>query len=530
MQRIILDDITFHYDNPYAPVFDGLSLAIDTSWRTALTGPNGRGKTTVLRLLAGELQPVRGTISMPLRTSYFPYQPVTPDAPTLDVITECVAPFREWERTMEQMLDAADETSLLRYGDILEQYEREGGYDIEARIERETADIGLDTEVLHRPFSSLSGGQQTRALIVALFLKTDIFPLLDEPTNHLDMQGRALLGEYLARKPGFILVSHDRALLDRCANHIVAINRNDVRVMQGSFSQWKEQMELEEEHERRRTANLQREIHALEEAAQQRRNWSFKKEGSYDEAREKQGKVDKGFVGRRAADHMKRALGIERRIESRITEKKSLLGNVETERQLKLQTDTDAPDIILSLENITVRFGEHTVLDNVSLRVRKGDRIAVVGPNGCGKTTLLRAAFGELPVESGTVYLPSYLTTARAYQHPLWATGFLREHLATAGFDETLFRTMMGCFGVTGTMFDRPLETFSFGQRKKVDLCRSFLHPAHLLVWDEPMNYIDLLSRESIEEAVRECAPTLLFVEHDRTFVENVATSVIELG
>lgn len=524
MQNIILDHVQFHYDDPYAPVFDDLSLAVDPSWRTALIGRNGRGKTTLLRLLTGELQPVRGTLSMPMATSYFPYRPGAPEASTLDVILSCVAPFREWERTMQRLLDAGDEKSLMRYGDILEWYEKEGGYDVEARCERETADIGLAPDVLHRPFSTLSGGEQTRALIVALFLKADVYPLLDEPTNHLDMQGRALLGDYLARKPGFLLVSHDRMLLDRCADHIVAINRNDVRVMQGSYSQWKQQTELEEEHEHRRAANLQREIHALEETARQRRTWSHAKE------KEKRGAYDKGFIGHRAARQMKRALAAERRIDDRIEEKKHLLGNVETERPLRIRTDSGAPDLVLSLENVTVRFGGHTVLDNISLQVHKGDRIALTGPNGCGKTTLLQAVFGEVPVESGTVYRPSYITTARAYQRPLWASGLLRDHLAGAGLDETLFRTVMGCFGVTGDIFERPLETFSFGQRRKVDLCRSFLYPAHLLVWDEPMNYIDLLSRTGIEEAVLECEPTLLFVEHDRAFVKHVATQVVELG
>lgn len=529
MQQIALHNVYFHYDNPYTQVFEDASLALNTSWRTALVGPNGRGKTTLLQLLMGTLQPVRGTVSMPVQTSYFPFPVHTPNAPALDVILDAVAPFRQWERAMEKLLDNGDEPSLLEYGNILEQYEKRGGYDIEVRCKREIASIGMDTDILQRNFATLSGGEQTRALIVALFLRSDSFPLIDEPTNHLDREGRELIGAYLARKPGFLLVSHDRTVLESCADHIVALHKNGIRVTNGSFSQWQEQVAREEEHEQRRTANLQREIHALQQAARQRRTWAHAKENSHQEAKAMYGKVDRGFVNKRAADHMKRAIAVEQRVEKKLAEKQSLLTNVEQARSLVLPTAADAPDIVLSVENATVYMGNRTVLSNVSLRVHRGERIAVLGRNGCGKTTLLRAALGELPLRSGITYIPPYLHTARSYQRPLWQRGYVREHLQQNNIDETHFRTIMGCFGIAGAVFDRPLETFSFGERKKVDLCRSFVEPSHLLVWDEPMNYIDVFSRQSIEEAILACTPTMLFVEHDSTFVERIATEVVSL-
>lgn len=529
MQQITLDNIHFHYDNPYTQVFSGVSLAMNTSWRTALVGPNGRGKTTLLQLLTGAVQPVQGTVSMPISTAYFPFAVRTPHTPTLEVIMEAVAPFRLWERTMEQLLDKGDEPSLLEYGTVLEQYEKHGGYTIEVRCKRELADIGMDTELLQRSFATLSGGEQTRALIAALFLRGDTFPLIDEPTNHLDREGRECIGAYLARKHGFLLVSHDRAVLDSCVDHVVALHKSGIRVMSGGFSQWQEQVQREEEHEQRRTANLQREIHALQQAAQQRRTWSYTKERSHKEAKEMYGKVDRGFVNKRAADHMKRAIAVEQRVEKKLAEKKGLLTNVEHTRTLALPMATSAPDVVLSIDNATVQMDNRTVLTNVSLRVHRGERIAVLGANGCGKTTLLRAALGEIPLQSGIAYIPPYLHVARAYQHPLWQCGYIRDHLHENNIDETHFRTVMGCFGITGAIFDRPLESFSFGQRKKVDICRSFLEPSHLLLWDEPMNYIDILTRQSIEEAILACTPTMLFVEHDRTFIERIATDVLSL-
>lgn len=523
MQKIHLDNIYFHYDNPYAQVFSGLSLAIDVSWRTALVGLNGRGKTTLLRLIAGDTQPTQGTVVVPVETSSFPHSVDNPHRPVLDVVIDCVAPFRAWEQEMERLLTLGGEENLALYGDLLERYEKLGGYDIEARCEQECARMGMESEVLRREFASLSAGQQTRVLIMAMFLRNDAFPLIDEPTNHLDMEGRDLLAEYLSHKQGFLLVSHDRAFIDRCTDHVVSLNRSDVRIMQGSFSQWRAQMDAEEEHERRRTENLQREIRSLEAAAQKRRSWSHSKE------KEKRGAADKGFIGHRAAKQMKRALSVERRIDEKLAEKQVLLGNAEAQRKLHIERDSSAPDIVLTVENASVELGGRRVLDGISLSVHKGERIAVLGANGSGKTTLLRAACGELTLAQGNAYIPPWLTIARSYQHPLWNTGYLRDHLHEQGIDETRFRTIMGSFGVAGDLFERPLETFSFGQRKKVDLCRSFVQPAHLLVWDEPMNYIDLISREQIEDAILVAQPTMLFVEHDRAFVESIATAVIEL-
>lgn len=523
MSTITLKDLDFHYHSPFTPVFDGLSIAIDTEWRTAVVGRNGRGKTTLLRLLRGELRPVGGTITVPVETCYFPSPVPDPGRSTMEVIRESVAPFALWERRMAELLAVGDEPSIAEYGDILERYQSARGYQIDALIEREIFEIGMEHATLGRPFATLSGGEQTRALVVALFLKPGAFPLIDEPTNHLDMEGRQMLGEYLARKSGFIVVSHDRHFLDTCVDHVLSINRGDVRINRGSFSGWQEQMEMEEEHERRRNENLKREIADLEADAGRRRSWSASKE------REKDSAADSGFVSGVAARQMKRALQAERRIEKKIEEKKSLLGNIENARALKLWTETKSPEILLTLDDVKLGFGERTIIEGFSLTVRKGERVAITGPNGCGKTTLLRAIAGEIEAVSGIIHLPRHLSIGRGHQIPLWNAGSLRDHLRDAGLDETAFRNIMGALGVSGDVFERPLESFSQGERKKVDLCRSFIGSAHLWIWDEPMNYIDLMSREQIEEAVLHHAPTMLFVEHDRRFVERIATRVVEL-
>ena len=523
MPRLQIQGLSFQYESRPTLLFEEVSLDIDLGWRTALVGRNGRGKTTLLRLIAGELVPTRGTVSAPPNVRRFPYDSGDPSRATRDVVRSCAGPFAALEERMEQLLAAGDEGSLADYAAVQERFEEQGGYTIEARVERELALLGFGEQALGRPFSSLSAGEQTRALVAALFLAADAFPLIDEPTNHLDMDGRELLGRYLAGRDGYILVSHDRHFLDLCCDHVVSINRGDVRVNQGSFSEWQMQMEREEEHERHRSANLQREVRSLESAARQRRDWSHAKE------KEKKGAPDKGFIGHQAARQMKKALATEERRDKKLDEKKDLLRNVEKERTVRLRADGKAPERVLSVTDVAVGFDGRPVLEGISFVLERGMRLALIGPNGCGKSTLLAAIAGERPVLAGSIHLPAHLTVVRGYQVPRWSAGLLRAHLAAEGIDETLFRTTMGSLGVGGDLFDRPLETFSMGERKKVDLCRSFLAPAHLLLWDEPMNYVDLASREDLEEVILREEPTMLFVEHDRRFVERIATDVFAL-
>ena len=227
---------------------------------------------------------------------------------------------------------------------------------------------------------------------------------------------------------------------------------------------------------------------------------------------------------------MRRARAIERRVDDKLAEKRSLLKNAESQARLKLKVEARSPDRVLNVQNITISRGGRALLKDFSMSVAKGERVALVGPNGCGKTSLLKAIVGELGPSAGVIDLPGHLAWSRATQVPRWRAGFLRDWLRQEAIEESLFRGILGAMGVCGEIFERDLATFSQGERKKVDLCRSFLNPSALLIWDEPLNYIDLMSRAQVEEVVLDHAPTLLFVEHDRVFIERIATRVIDLG
>ena len=509
-------------------VFENLTLNIDTGWRLGLIGRNGRGKSTLLNLLNKKILPVKGEVVSDLNTFYFPYIPDYIEQTTFNVIKENIAPFSHWEEQMDELSKAADEKSIKEYGEILEKFQNAHGYEIDSMIEKEFAEMVMNCDLLKRDFKTLSGGEQTRALIISLFLKRDSFPLIDEPTDHLDMKGRIILGEYLSNKKGFILASHDRNFLDTCVDHVLSINKSDVRINNGNYSQWKYNMQIEEDFEKRKNENLKREVNSLESAAKKGRYFSDGKE------REKigatQGGPDKGNIGRRSAKLMKRALHIELRINNKLEEKRSLLKNIEDERKLKIVNGKATGDKLLSIVNSSLSFDGNKIFENVSLDVFKGDRIALAGDNGSGKTSLIRAIKKEINLDEGSIHIPGYLKISYSEQNPEWTNGLLRDHLQRENIDETKFRNILGVMGAWGELFDRPLETFSKGQLKKVELCKSFLNESDLLIWDEPLNYLDTDSREQLEEVILKYEPTIVFTEHDKAFVENVATRVFVMS
>ncbi len=225
-------------------------------------GRNGRGKTTFLRLLLGTY-PYQGSIQAPVRFDYFPYEVPDPQETTLNCVREVVSPFAAWEAEMAACLERNGPGDLDRYGELQLRYAQQGGYEIDGLVRRELGKLGLGEEPLGRPFATLSNGERTKALLAALFLKRNNFLLIDEPTNHLDLAGRDLLAEYLRGKRGFILVSHDRAFLDRCVDHVLSINRNSIEVQRGNYTTWQQNKDLQDRYELERNEQLKGEIGRL---------------------------------------------------------------------------------------------------------------------------------------------------------------------------------------------------------------------------------------------------------------------------
>lgn len=498
MSIIKVSDLTFCYEGSYDNIFENVSFQLDTDWRLGLTGRNGRGKTTLLRLLEGRY-PYQGTIHASVGFDYFPY--AVPDAAQcpIDLLARICPEVPQWQ------------------------------------FLRELTPLEVSEDALYRPFSTLSGGEQSKLLLAMLFSRENRFLLIDEPTNHLDQLGRALVSRYLRSKKGFLLVSHDRAFLDGCVDHILSINRSSIEVQKGNFSSWYENKRRQDAFELSQNERLKKEIGRLQEAARQSSDWADRVENTKlgKNSAKVKGTADamggRAFIAEQSRRMQQRRKNLERRQQNAIEEKSALLKNIERSDALKLHPLTHHAQRLATLREVSIDYGGGAVCSGVSFTVTQGDRVALCGANGCGKSSILKLLCGQDIPYSGTLETASGLVISYVPQDASGLRGGLRDYAAGYGLDESLFLTILRKFGFERVQFKKDMGDYSAGQKKKVLLARSLCQSAHLYVWDEPLNYIDVLSRIQIEELLQAFRPTLLFVEHDRVFCENIATKTVEL-
>ena len=485
MAQISVTNLTFAYPNASDNVFENLTLHLDTRWRLGLIGRNGRGKTTLLRLLAGELSGT-GSVNVPGKTTVYP--PPTPPR------------------------EASVHAVMCRLAPGLELWQ----------AECELAQLDTHIPSVEVPFDSLSPGERTKVLLAAQFLADRGSLLIDEPTNHLDAPGRRALAAYLARKDGFLVTSHDREFLDGCTDHILALNRTSMELRKGSFSAWKADFENRLAAEDAQNARLKKEIRRLREAADRSAGWSARRENTKTQGR------DSGFEGHRAAKMMKRAKTQEKRQRQALAEAQELLHDAETPAALKMFPLTFPRETLASFSDVAPSY-PGAPFSPATFAVCRGDRIVLEGQNGTGKTSLLRLLEGEDLPHTGRLHIAGSLRVSWLPQDTSCCRGSLRDLASVRGLDWTQFLTMLRQLDFPRSHLDRDLQSLSEGQRKKALLGASLCEQAHLYVWDEPLNYVDLYTRMQIEELVLKARPTLLIVEHDLAFVEAVATKRIRL-
>ena len=496
MSLIQVSHLTFAYDGSYDNVFEDQNFQIDSDWKLGFTGRNGRGKTTFLRLLMGQYA-YQGTISSSLRFVYFPCEPRHPDWLAWDALEELEPELTRW------------------------------------KLLREMARLELEEEVLFRPFETLSHGEQTKLLLALLFLRENGFPLIDEPTNHLDVHGREVVSRYLSGKKGFLLVSHDRAFLDGCVDHILSINKASIDVQKGNFSSWWENKRRQDAYELAENDKLKKEIGRLRETAREKAQWSDAAESRKTGISRIQVDNVKGWrplQGAKSKKQMARAKAIETRRETAIEEKEKLLKNIEHQAALKLSQPAYHKERLLQLRDLTVDYGNGPVFDPVCFELLQGDRLALLGRNGSGKSSILKLLCGEVIPFTGSMEKGSGLTISYVPQDAGALQGSLSDYARACQIDESLFKAILIKLDFARKQFAKDMADFSAGQKKKVLIARSLCEKSHLHIWDEPMNYIDVISRMQIEELILEHQPTLLLVEHDRAFCERVATKTVELA
>ena len=486
MATIKISNLTFSYDGSYDVIFDDVSLQIDTKWKLGFCGRNGRGKTTFLKLLMGAYE-YRGKIYSDVSFDYFPFTVQDDWLSVLDILSEIAPTVQEWQ------------------------------------IRKELQLLAMDDGVLWQPFNTLSNGEQTKVLLTALFLKENNFLLIDEPTNHLDAGARKIVANYLKNKSGFVLVSHDRAFLNECTDHTLSVNKANIEIVKGNFSSWWEQKGRQDDFELAQNEKLGRDIKKLKKSAEQKADWSDKTEAK------KIGAGDKGFISAQAARIMKRSKHAENRANKALAEKEGLLKNIERKEDLKIHPMSFHASEFVRFDNIELCFGNRAILKDFNLTITQGERLAVSGGNGSGKSSILKLITGELKPTDGSSKVSNGLVISYVQQDASFLAGSLDEFANESKIDMTLFKTILRKLDFSRDQFEKDMSSYSAGQKKKVLLARSLSEKAHLYIWDEPLNYIDVISRMQIEELLLEYEPTMIFVEHDAKFVETVATRIIEL-
>ncbi len=492
MSLINVNDLTFGYDGSFEKVFEDVSFHIDTDWKLGLIGRNGKGKTTFLKLLLGEYE-YKGTIAKKVEFDYFPFEVKNKEKMAIEIVNEIVPQVEDWE------------------------------------IIKELALLHSEAEILYRKFCLLSGGEQVKILLISLFLKGNRFLLIDEPTNHLDYETRNHLVEYLKKKKGFILVSHERDFLDKVVDHIIAINNTNIEIQKGNFSSWYENKQARDKFELTQNEKLEKDINRLEIASKNTANWSNKIEKSKYHTSHPNEFIDRGYIGHESAKMMKKSKVMEKRIEKSIEEKAGLLHNIDRNDGLKIVSLESRKSPYILANGLQIKYEDKAIFKKQSFVVENGDRIAIKGKNGVGKSSLLKLILGnEIPydgnIKVGTDFIISYVS-----QNTEELKENLKEFRIQNKIDESIFKAMLSKMGFSKLDFEKDISHMSEGQKKKVLIAKSISQRAHIYLWDEPLNYIDILTRIQIEEAILKYTPTMIFVEHDKMFVEKVATKVIQL-
>ncbi len=494
MSQISVNNLTFGYDGGYENIFEDVSFIIDTDWRLGFCGRNGRGKTTFLNLLLGKYS-YSGSISGPVDFEYFPYEVSSKEVDTIEIV--------------DNITDGCD-----------------------WRIFKELSLLKVDSELLYRSFNTLSNGEQTKVLLAALFCRENSFLLIDEPTNHLDVEARQTVADYLNSKSGFILVSHDRAFLDSCIDHTLSINRADIEIIKGNFSVWYEHRQRRDAFELAENEKLKKDIKRLKQSALQKGEWADAAERrkigfNPNEVEKSQGR--RPFEAAKAKASMKRMKAIEKRQSAAITEKESLLKNLEKSDSLKLLPLNFHSKRLIEFKGVSLSYGERKIFAELTFNLNTGDRLAIRGKNGCGKTSIIKLIMGEDISHEGDVYIAKGLQISYVSQNTSHLHGSFLNYEQENGLDSALFRAILRKLDFSRLHFEMSIDAFSEGQKKKLLLAHSLATMAHLYIWDEPLNYIDILSRIQIEQLIQEYSPTMIFVEHDSLFCENVATVTVDL-
>jgi len=537
MTIISLRDIAFNYAFGEANLFDKVSFDINFGDRVGLIGPNGCGKTTLFRIITGELKPMSGAIVRPkerIEQAYLRQETEESFQGSLfeyvfSVFAEAFEAKVARDASEEQLRKSKDTSPDLglKYSTADERFNSLGGPGLIRNTEATLWGLGFTKNQFTQPFDSLSGGEKTKASLARLLLKKPEFLILDEPTNHLDRDSLQWLEQYLRNFYGtYLLVSHDRFFLDRTVDRILDLRRGKLKEYKGNYSFYRRQRDKEIERQWELFEQRQKKVRKLKEESQRRKVWSARKE------KEKTGaKGEKGFISHRSAKLAKRAKAVEKRIgqvekvEKPFEEKKI---------SLKFPAFRESSKAVLTVSDLAKSFGKKELFSDLSFTILRGENLCIHGPNGSGKTTLMKVILGQEKPDAGEVRLGhkvkiGYYDQERAMLDPQ-ETILEEALLSDVSGDQAWVRTILGALMLRGDSVHKKIKDLSEGEKGKVCVAKLLVSGANFLLLDEPINHLDIDAREAVENALLQYPGTILLVSHDRFFIDRLAKQSIMLG
>ena len=497
-------------------ILDGLSFTVTAGERVGILGHNGCGKTTLFRILVGELRADEGDVMIApsKRLGLISQIPVYPEGWTTEQVLKDAHRhlYRIAERMEELSLEMERDSSkalLAEYDRLQEDFRRLGGYDMDTDRSRVANGLDISPAMLHQRFDSLSGGEKTRVNLARLILEDTDILLLDEPTNHLDLHATEWLEDYLLGFKGTVLViSHDRYFLDKVVQRSIEIDEGKAEFYSGNYSFYVEERQRRFEEKLKKYEKDQAKIDQLTRAAEQMHLWAF--------------------MGNDKLH--KRAFSMEKRIEKLSQSEKP---QEQKKLNVKFKQREFNGDEVLVMEDVSKGFGDRTLFSDLSLTVTGGERIALIGDNGTGKSTLVKLIMGEETPDSGYLYKGPAVRSAYLPQHVRFSVEE-RSALDTMLYDcrcqPQQARDRLAAFGFKGEDVFTPVGALSGGEKSRLRLCMLMGSDINFLILDEPTNHLDIASREWMEDALSDYEQTLLFVSHDRYFIEKFATRIWALA